>query len=360
MKKAILLFVSALLGTFAYGQRHATRATSTGNPTGARTTTYGDTLALSNIAASDTLALYTYPGGGYVTGPNVYNDLGFAERYDINGHDSSITIIGAMTHFGGKVNPASANSVNLKVWGLSSRVTVTSSLAYRDFPSAGLDTVTVPFTQLGIGPSSDTVKSFFFPHPTDTIQGAFFIGYDVNYTFSALNGDTIGLYSTTNGQRNGNLYDITMNTGLGEDVDTTYDTVINVQNATLWSDYTWHDNYTQNDSMFVNLAVFPIVVVGHPTGISGVTHKDLTFFGNYPNPASDVTRIRFALARQADVTITLMDMQGHILHTNSLSKQVSGEHIVELPVATLPQGNYVYSIVTSSGDAIAGRLTVAH
>ena len=358
MKHTILFLISATLSTFAFAQRQAIRAPHIIAPAAARTTTAGDTTALTNISSGDTLTMYSYPGGGYVTGPNTYGDMGFAERYTTTSGTSAV-IIGVMTHFGGTVNPASTQSVNLKIWSPTAQVAITGSLAYRDLPNLGQDTVTVPVTQLGIGTTVDTVKSFFFPRRTDTVQGSFYVGYDMNYHFSTLNGDTIGLYSTLDGNRSSSPYSIVMSTGLGESTDTTYDTVINVQNATLWSDNVWHDNFTANDTLFNNLAIFPIVVLGNPTGVGGVVRNGLTFFGNYPNPANDVTNIRYSLDKQATVTLTLMDMQGRVLQSQSMAGQTAGEHTVQLSTAQLVQGNYLCSLITSNGDAIATRITVA-
>ncbi len=357
MKHAILFILSASLSTFAFAQRHAARTQHNILPVAAKTTAVGDTVWLSNISSGDTLTMYSYPAGGYVTGPNSYSDMGFAERYTVD--SGSVAVVGVITHFGGTVNPASTHSVNLKVWSHSIPVPVTGSLAYRDFPSAGLDTVTVPVTQLGIGPVTDTVKSFFFARPADTLQAAFFVGYDIAYNYPTLNGDTIGLYSTVDGNRSGNPYDIVMNVGTGENNDTTYDTLINVQNATLWSDNVWHDNFTQNDTLYNNLAIYPIVVLGKATGIGSITRNSLIFFGNFPNPANDVTNIKYSLKKQTDVTIIVTDMQGRTLYKQSLAGQASGEHLVPLSVSRLSPGNYVYSIITSGGDAVAGRLTVA-
>ena len=359
MKKTILFVLSLVLAANAIAQRHAFRTHTSGPVAAAKTTAVGDTLALTNINTADTLTMYSYPAGGFVTGPNSFGDRGFAERYEINGHDSSVTVIGVMSHFGGKVNPASTHSVNFKVWGLTPLVPITSSWAYNSFPGAGLDTITVPVTHLGIGTTVDTVKSFFFPHPTDTIQGAFFVGYDMTYNYSSLNGDTLGLYSTQNGVRNSPFYNIVMSTTLTEEPDTTYDTVIVVQNATLWSDNNWRENYTQNDSIFNNLAIYPIVVIGQPTGIGSVTRNGLTFFGNYPNPASETTNIRFSLANPADVTISVMDMNGREVKNIKQLHLSASEHNIPLNVSSLAPGVYVYSIVTSSGDGIAGRLTVS-
>lgn len=355
MKQAILLFISATLSTFAFGQRQAIRAPHNITPTtAARSMAVGDTLSLTNISPSDTLTLYNYGAGhGYVAGTNTYGDAGFAESYTINGNDSSLTVIGVMSRFGGHVSPVSTQSVSFTVWGITSQVAVTGSLAYDYFPINGQDTVVVPVNHLGVG-GADTMKAFFFPHPTDTIQGAFFIGYTTNYNFTTLT-DTFGLYSSVNGARTAPWY--TVNVIEGE-FDTTSDTIVHVQNATLWSDNTWHENYTQNDSLKNDLAIFPIVTIGQPTGINSVTRNNLTFFGNYPNPANDYTNVKYSLAKNADVTLQLMDMQGRVINTTFLKAQSTGEHIINLPTNNLAPGNYLYSIITSSGDAIASKMSV--
>ena len=260
MEQTIVLLLSATLNLLGFGQRHALPSQHTIIPVAAKTTAAGDTLTLSNINATDTLTIYSYGSdSGYVTGPNVYGDRGFAERYDINGNDSSVKVIGVMSQFGGHVNAASTQTINFKIWGLSSQVAITSSLAYNSFPLAGLDTLTVPVTHLGIGTTTDTVKSFFFPHSTDTIQGAFFVGYDMSYSFNSIT-DTFGLYSTKNGARTTPWYQIKTNIDDFTN-DTTYDTIIVVQNATMWSDNNWHENFTQNDSIKNNLAIYPIVII---------------------------------------------------------------------------------------------------
>ena len=363
MKKSILLFIAALSGTASFAQHamspHATRIQTNNHHIAAKTTAVGDTLSLTNIAASDTLVIYSLNGSdtaGYVTGTNMYDDMGFAEKYDFNGNDSSMKVIGVMAQFSGKVNPSSTKKVNFKVWSVGSQVAISSSLAYSGFPNTGLDTVTVPFTQLGIGPSVDTMKSFFFPHPTDTLNGAFFVGYDMSYNYATLNGDTLGLASSQDGDRTSAPY--TIITTVPDTGATTYDTIINVQNATQWSDNNWYDNYTQNDSIYNNLAIFPIVVVGLPTSVKNVTRNNLTFYGNYPNPAVNSTNIKFSLAKNADVSIQLMDMKGQVLKLIELKAQSTGEHIVPLQTEMLSSGNYIYLIRTSDNDGVAGQMSV--
>jgi len=322
-----------------------------------RTTAIGDTFTLSHVLSSDTLTLYSWgPGKGYTTGTDSFNDLGFAERYDINGADSSVRVIGVMAIFGGVVNPASANSVNFHVWNIGEPTAITATMAIGGTPTFALDTLTVPFTHLGIGATTDTLKTFLFDSATALLSFPFFVGYDMNYSFGTLNGDTIGLMCTLDGERNTPAYYAYM--AVDDFGDTTRDTVINVQNATQWSDYNWHDNYTDNDSIFDHLAIYPIVAIENPTSVASVSRNSLTLFNAFPNPATNCTNIHFSLTRPGAVSIQLMDMRGAVVTNIQPGKLTAGEHTVPVDVSKLPAGNYIYLIRTYSGDGLAGKLTV--
>jgi hypothetical protein len=354
--KKIFVLISAILISFAgmaqkSAQRHATRLQSN---SAARTTATGDTSMLSNIATGDNVVLYSAGAdSGYLTGINYWGDWSFAESYSID--DSAMLVIGVFTQFGGTVNPASANSVTLNVWNAGSPQYITSGLFNSGFPSTVLLSKTVPFTQLGIGATADTMKLFLFDSTTAWFSGNLFFGYNMNYNFSALAGDTIGPYSSEDGDRSSaaTFLNITIT-----DIDTLVDTMINVQNATQWSDGTWHDNYTDNDSLFNDLAIYPVVIMGFPLSSKGITKHNFTFYGSYPNPAVNTANIKFALARGADVTIQVMDMAGRVISTINHSNLATGEHTIPVNTSALPSGNYLYLIRTSGGDGIASKMTV--
>jgi hypothetical protein len=373
MKKTFLLFIAAYISTSCFAQRTVhtyatpTQSINSGLPattgTTSRTTAVGDTLTLTNIAPLDPLTLIQYVSGatGFVAGTNSYNDMGFAERYYFNGSDSSMKVIGVMAQFGGKVNAASTKSINFRVWNLTTPVTVTSTIKYEGYPKDILNTRNVPFTQLGVGPTAitDTMKAFSFDTATKALNGAFFIGYDMAYDFSTLSGDTIGLASTANGHRTIPAFHVLYTLNPDSLADTTHrDTIINVQNATQYADGIWHENYTQNDSIFNDLAVFPIVIIANPTGLNSVVKNNLSLFGNFPNPATNSTNVKFALTQNADVTIKLLDMAGRELSRANYKSLAVGTHTIAIPTNELPTGNYIYTIQTSAGDALAGQMSV--
>jgi len=229
-------------------------------------------------------------------------------------------------------------------------------MAYGGTPTSALDTLTVPFTQLGIGTVADTLKTFLFDSATTFLNFPFFVGYDMDYSVSTLNGDTIGLMCTLDGERHSPAYYAYMS--VDDFGDTTRDTVINVQNATQWSDYNWHDNYTNNDSIFNHLAIYPIVAIENPTSIAGVTHKTLTLFSAFPNPATDCINIRFSINMPGKVSIQLMDMRGGVVSDVQPGILSAGEHTIPAAVGALPAGNYIYLVRTASGDGLAGKFAV--
>lgn len=356
MKKIAITVLCCIPFASSYAQRHyqqhaAVAVTGAAKPTGA-----GDTLVLSNIA--DTASLYHYRLGsrdsGYVSGTNYWGDKAFAERYSFNGHDSSMRVIGAYAQFGGKVNPATTKSLSFHIWGQGNPFIESATKSFTGFPDRIISTpLTVPFTELGIGPG-DTLKKFMFPTPSVALNGAFFLGFSLNYNFTALNGDTISIARTSPNSRN-LRWTITLTiTG----TDTLMSTNYIVQNATQWSDNTWHDNYADNDSLLNNLAIYPIVIIGSPTAVTGFTKNNLTLLGNYPNPATTQTNVRFSLANQTDVTLQVRDMSDHLVYEQTLPKCTTGEHTLPLNTSTLPAGNYTYLIRTADGAGIASMMSI--
>ncbi len=360
MKNFIALFLACSIALTSVAQRHlgSVQPLSRLSSPLARTTAIGDTLTLTNIAASDTdRLLYNIEGGsGYTAGTNAYNDKAFAERYAFSGADSSLQVIGVVTHFSGAVNPASTRTITLKIWSQSDRVTVSQHKYYQGFPNTILDSLVVPVTQLGIGTTTDTIKQFLFPTPTNKLNEAFFAGYTINYNFNTLSGDTIALTAGKINGRTTPYQQIRYVTGTAGD--TLYaDTLINVQNATQWSDGLWYDNLTQSDSLNNHLAIYPIVIVHSPTGILAPSQHGLAIGNAFPNPASGSISIPYTTATTTQVQLRISDMSGKVVHTASaLSAATSGQF--QVSTASLPAGNYIYLITTATGAGMAGIFAV--
>ena len=371
MKKLFLLSIGAALSIGAFAQstslRHAhagpTNATVATRDNGSnyRITAVGGTDTLTNWTGTDTLALYIVGANadsGYCAGTDVYGDQGFGERYDFTSADSSLKVIGVVALFGGSVNPASTNHVTFDVWSVAAQsaapfspVTGAASAFWFDngLPNTVLTSQNVPFTNLGISSvygGQDTAKIFMFTTPTAYLTQSFFVGFNITYTFGG--GDTIGLYSNKNGERTSALYTLSG-----------ADTIVNDVNASEYNDGTWHDNAADNFGLAYNYFMFPIVSVGTPVSVKGITRNNLTFFGNYPNPANDMTNIKFSLVNSTNVTVTIMDMAGHTINTINKTNLAAGENIITVNTSSLPSGDYLYIVHTASGDGIASKMTIA-
>ncbi len=367
MKKIVILFIAIVFVANSFAQRVGTvtavpvnfvkgnyRDFSNDLPYG-KTTAMGDTVIPTNILTGAPLTVYKLAEGGYVTGTNYWGDKAFAERFDYNNNAGrDMQVIGLLAQFSGDVVPTSTKTITFKVWGEGPQQMISASKHYRGFPNAVLDSLVVPVTQLGIGATVDTLKQFMFAAPTPNYYSSFFIGYSLDYNYTSLNGDTLAIASTLNGDRHP-LVDYSL-VYSATAIDTTLDTIYNVQNAVLQMDNRWYDNYSQNDSIRNNLAIYPVVVIGYTAGVGGVTRNNLTFYGNYPNPTTNNTNVKFSLAKNTDVTIQLMDMSGRVLNTVHEKNAGAGDHITQLNTSNLPAGEYLYLLRTEDGDGIAGKI----
>ena len=356
MKKIFLFAIAASVALSSFAQRSKTNLHAVTLPAShevaAKTTATGDTVSYTHISfATDTFVNYVAgTDSGYVMGTDVYGDQGYAERYDII--DTFVSVIGVTAEFTGTVNAASTKSVVFHAWSAGPRVldaNFPSGHVYNSgFPNTSLASVTVPLQHLGISNTSgvpDTAKSYWFPTATAYVP-SFFVGYTISYSFPTLNGDTIGLKATKDGERHISYY----STGGG-------DTTINNINVTQYDDNTWHDNAFDNFQIGDHLFIFPIVKLGLPNGVNGITKNNLTFFGNYPNPATNATNIKFTLVSSSEVTIRISDMAGRTIRTIT-EKCNAGTQVINVNTESLPAGEYVYLIRTAEGDGFASTMTV--
>jgi len=319
-----------------------------------RTTASYDTVIMQNTTGADSPKIYYIIGAsgandsGYISGYNGFGFNGFAERYDFNGADSSVQIIGVWTLFGGTVNPLSHRTITLKAWTAGPETALAHpKYFYSGLPDTLLDSVIVPITQLGIGAAHapDTFKLFPLLPATSYLTKSFFVGYTANYDFSTLSGDTIALFTTKQYQRISPPY-----TTSGTD------TIVNDQNVSLKGG-AWGDNALQL-GLYIDYYIYPLVIVMKTLDVNGITNNNFTFFGNYPNPAVNSTNIKFSLAKATDVIVQIMDVSGRLINTIKQNDLTAGEHIIPVQTTDMPAGDYIYIIHTSEMDGIASKMTV--
>jgi hypothetical protein len=76
----------------------------------------------------------------------------------------------------------------------------------------------------------------------------------------------------------------------------------------------------------------------------GVSTSTFELFKNAPNPAVDVTRIRYKLNTASEVVLEVRDLTGKLIETRDLGTQVAGEQIIELNVSEYATGMYQYAL----------------
>lgn len=370
MKKLVLVALGAVsfFSSFAQTNSKGVRKNLDFSPVlsmdvvASKTTADGDTLSKVNFDVSqlDSMANYrigsTPYDSGFVYGPNPFGDKAWAERFDFNGNDSSVKVIGTFALFGGRLNTVMppSHTINFKVWGQSAWSTAANFGAnwkYNGLPGATLLTSqNISINNLGIdisGAGADTIKAFLFSTASNYIADSFFVGYTPNWSFSASNGDTIGLKTTRDGYRYAPYYFVAGT-----------DTIINVKNVTQYSDNSWADNAFENFQLGHHLAIFPILVVKYnANAVNGVSKNNLELFGNYPNPASSVTNIKIALKKAARVDVSITDMSGRVIKTISRDLN-AGAALIAVETADMAAGNYLYLVRTSEGDGVASTFSV--
>ncbi len=368
MKKTLLLTIAALITLSSYAQYNIQRNTNksaiefgayknlneqSNQMYAAKSTAVGDTFSISHFSSGDTSTVYSFLNdSGFVVGMNAFEDQGFAERYDVDPVDSTIKVLGVVALFSGSFMPSTTQTVSFHVWSEGAKSGAFRPTIFNSgLPSTSLTSGSRSITQLGIGLGSDpdTAKAHVFATPTGYLTDNFFVGYTISYTWAGTAGDTIGLYTNKDNDRD----------EVGYTVVSASDTTLNNLNVTQGSDNVWRDNGSGLYGLFNNLYIFPIVKIGAGTGsVHGITRKDFTFYGNYPNPANNSTNVKIALAHTSDVTIEIMDLTGKHVSTINKENLTAGEHSIPVNTSDFASGEYIYSVRTSSGAGIASKFVV--
>jgi hypothetical protein len=274
---------------------------------------------LTNIEAGDSATLYGISGGwGFVSGHNNYGDLSKAEYFSDFDMSGTVTLLGGIFFFGYVTDGGNGTMYDINVWdntgasGSPGNIIGSQSVSLAAIEQSYLDTM--------------LFMTLFAPGIN--ITSPFYLGISFNYVA----GDTIGIVTNTDGQTS-------PATGWEE-----------------WSNNVWYA-YDDASSFGIGIAhyIWAIVDIQSTIGIeeSAFTQNGLTLFGNFPNPAQDVTTIAFATDEHSEVTIELYDMSARKLNSFELGNLSSGRHEFNLAVSDLAQGEYLYAVRTEKSTVFA-------
>lgn len=87
----------------------------------------------------------------------------------------------------------------------------------------------------------------------------------------------------------------------------------------------------------------PAVSIDMPVGASG-----LTLLGNFPNPATSTSEIRFSISKQEEVHVKVFDLAAREIYNSGWVLTEAGAHNILVDVSTKPAGAYYYTISTRS------------
>lgn len=76
------------------------------------------------------------------------------------------------------------------------------------------------------------------------------------------------------------------------------------------------------------------------------TGLDLNVF---PNPASDMAQLNYNLASESPVTITIYDVTGKVISTETKGTEAAGRHFSTINTASMANGFYTVSVQTNAG-----------
>jgi len=118
--------------------------------------------------------------------------------------------------------------------------------------------------------------------------------------------------------------------------------------------YVWHCHILSHEDheMMRPFNVGPEMPPPPKEGIRTYEEQTAQFreFRLYPNPASDLTTVDFALEEGAEVTVSIYGMDGRLMNTEKLGYQNDGIKSIQVPVGHLDNGMYIFEL--KAGDKL--------
>lgn len=85
-----------------------------------------------------------------------------------------------------------------------------------------------------------------------------------------------------------------------------------------------------------------------PSNPKGVANSEISI---YPNPASDELSVRFDLAAKSDVVMSIYDLSGKLVLSNSYGSLTSGQQNLKLNLNSLTRGTYMVHMIAGTESA---------
>lgn len=266
-----------------------------------------------------TPAAYTSQGGGWIAGMNGYGDIAKAQAYALSQAREITSVIVAFTAADyASGNPSSA--INLVIYDMDG--TGTGNAGTIAAPGTFLGGGAVPVSGLTVG----TPMLFTFPTPVPVSND-----YAIAVDFTSVSaGDTVGVYSTTDG---------------------------NAQGTELaWEQWDNGDWYTLLAAWpaDIDLAILPVECPNSITGDEVIMQPLDAMFTVYPNPTDGVLNLQYNLPKKSDVVITIYDAVGKEVYTTKDLNVTYNKMTIDLT----NQGKGVYFVNMISNDKVITKKVI--
>jgi hypothetical protein len=151
--------------------------------------------------------------------------------------------------------------------------------------------------------------------------------------------------------------------GLGTNNDTTWVLGDSVSNGMHEGRYminyssAWTKLKAISPTWDADFMILPILDITIGVENSSVKNNGLTLYGNYPNPATSVSTIKYELSQPSTVTIKVFDLKGNVVAL-STQDMPQGIHTYDLNVHDIASGNYFYTVSTKIGS-LSSKISVS-
>ena len=119
----------------------------------------------------------------------------------------------------------------------------------------------------------------------------------------------------------------------------------------------FNPNSTTKDTIYFDDVMGPMLK--DAVGIKESTLPKVTPLSISPNPAAEMTTIRFGSQTLGQVTLEIIDLLGRSITHLQLNELTKGEYTIPIDTSRFPNGVYFYTL-KNAGNAETKRLVVAH
>lgn len=263
---------------------------------------------LFNITDDDTLAVYSSPGGEYLTGMNEFDDQAKAEKFLSSSYTPGYNVMGAYVYFYQFSYASAASNVKLNVWD-----------ATGSNGSPGANPLATKTVLLNTIPTSGQYPGLtYIPFTTPVaVSGDYFVG--IEFTNPYVAGDTVAIVSN----RNGNT----------------------PSPGTAWEKYNGAWN-TMNYGWGVNLSLYIAPVMCSMTTELETGADDIDNISVYPNPSNGIVSVMVGLNKSSTVKLTVYNGMGQLVRVSEMESGNGGK--ADFDLSAYKNGVYFVKIETES------------